>query len=132
MSDRRRYCYASGLGLGVPALEELCARGFPPGLVVSHPAELAHCSGYHDYGALADRLGLPHLRAALDSGEVREALTFHGIDLMVVAGWSGTVPEEVLSSLALGGSGCTRRRCPSAGAGRPSRGRSCATCAPAP
>lgn len=105
MSDRRRYCYASGLGLGVPALEELCARGFPPGLVVSHPAELAHCSGYHDYGALAGRLGLPHLRAALDSGEVREALTAHGIDLMVVAGWSGAVPEEVLSSLALGGVG---------------------------
>ncbi len=105
MSDRRRYCYVSGLGLGVAALEELCARGFPPGLVVSHPAELAHCSGYHDYGALAGRLGLPHLRAALGSPEARQALTDHGIDLMVVAGWSGDVPEEVLSSLALGGVG---------------------------
>ncbi len=105
MSDRRRYCYVSGLGLGVPALEELCARGFPPSLVVSHPAELAHCSGYHDYGTLADRLGLPHLRAALGSPEARQALTDHGIDLMVVAGWSGDVPEEVLSSLALGGVG---------------------------
>nr|WP_150254563.1 formyltransferase family protein [Nocardiopsis deserti] len=105
MSDRRRYCYVSGLGLGVPALEELCAQGFPPSLVVSHPAEFAHCSGYLDYGALAGRLGVPHLRADLDSGEVREALTAHGIDLMVVAGWSGTVPGEVLSSLALGGVG---------------------------
>ncbi len=105
MSDRRRYCYVSGLGLGVPALEELCAQGFPPSLVVSHPAEFAHCSGYLDHGTLAGRLGLPHLRADLDSGEVREALTDHGIDLMVVAGWSGTVPGEVLSSLALGGVG---------------------------
>ncbi len=106
MSDRRRYCYVSGLSLGVPALEELCAQGRPPDLVVSYPAELAHRSGYLDYEAVTRRHDLPHLRAAdIDSEEVREALTKHGIDLMVVAGWSEWIGEHVLSRLSLGGVG---------------------------
>ncbi|NYH54711.1 methionyl-tRNA formyltransferase [Nocardiopsis arvandica] len=106
MSDRRRYCYVSGLGLGAPALEELCAQGRPPSLVVSYPAELAHRSGYLDYEAVTRRHELPHLRAAdLDSDEVGEALAEHGVDLMVVAGWSQPVHDHVLSSLPLGGVG---------------------------
>ncbi|WP_040684455.1 methionyl-tRNA formyltransferase [Nocardiopsis halotolerans] len=106
MSDRRRYCYVSGLGLGVPALEELCAQGRPPSLVVSYPAELAHRSGYHDYGTITAQLDLPHLRSAdVASDEVREALATHDISLMVVAGWSQPVHDDVLSSLELGGVG---------------------------
>lgn len=104
MSDRRRYCYVSGLGLGALALGELCAQGNPPSLVVSYPAELAHRSGYLDYETLTRHHGLPHLRSAdINSGEVREALSTHRIDLLVVAGWSQTVHEQVLSSLPLGG-----------------------------
>lgn len=106
MSDRRRFCYVSGLSLGVPALEELCARNLAPHLVISYPAELAHHSGYLDYGLLAARYDLPHLRSAqIDSDEVHEALSAHGIDLMVVAGWSRPVRGEVLRSLPLGGVG---------------------------
>ncbi|CAL9383640.1 Bifunctional polymyxin resistance protein ArnA [Nocardiopsis dassonvillei] len=106
MVDRRRYCYVSGLGLGVPALEELCARGRPPSLVVSYPAELAHRSGYVDYEAVTRRHGLPHLRAAdLGSDEVRDALLTHGATLLVVAGWSGPVPGSLLSALPQGGFG---------------------------
>ncbi|WP_150243143.1 methionyl-tRNA formyltransferase [Nocardiopsis quinghaiensis] len=106
MSDRRRYCYVSGLSLGAPALEELCAQGRPPSLVVSYPAELAHLSGYLDYETVTRRHGLPHLRAAdLGSDEVGEALSDHGIDLLVVASWSQPVPDHVPSSLPLGGVG---------------------------
>lgn len=106
MSERRRYCYVSGLGLGVPALEELCARGRPPSLVVSYPAELAHRCGYADYGEIARRSGLPHLSTAdLNSDETREALASHGIDLLVVAGWSQLVRERTLAALPLGGVG---------------------------
>ncbi|GHD20350.1 methionyl-tRNA formyltransferase [Nocardiopsis kunsanensis] len=103
---RRRYCYVSGLRLGVPALEELCAQGQPPSLVVSYPAELAHRCGYTDYEDLARSHGLPHVRAAdVGSDEVQDALTEHGIDLMVVAGWSQQVPEHVLERLPLGAVG---------------------------
>ncbi|MFI6576281.1 methionyl-tRNA formyltransferase [Nocardiopsis sp. NPDC050513] len=105
MSDRR-YCYVSGLRLGVPAVEELCAQGRPPSLVVSYPAELAHRCGYFDYEPLTRRHGLAHLRAAdINSDEVRDALATHSIDLMVVAGWSQVVHEQLLSALALGGVG---------------------------
>ncbi|WP_116248606.1 methionyl-tRNA formyltransferase [Nocardiopsis sp. FIRDI 009] len=106
MPDRRRYCYVSGLRLGVPALEELCARGRPPSLVVSYNAELAHRCGYADFDPLTRRLGIPHLRAAdINSDEVRDALSTHGIDLMIVAGWSQLVHEQLLDSLPLGGVG---------------------------
>ncbi|MEV2278617.1 formyltransferase family protein [Nocardiopsis sp. NPDC049922] len=105
MSDRR-YCYVSGLRLGVPAVEELCAQGRPPSLVVSYPAELAHRCGYFDYEPLTRRHGLTHLRAAdLSSDEVRDALATHSIDLMVVAGWSQVAHEQLLSALPLGGVG---------------------------
>ncbi|WP_159942458.1 MULTISPECIES: methionyl-tRNA formyltransferase [unclassified Nocardiopsis] len=104
MADRRRYCYVSGLGLGAPALEDLCAQGRPPGLVVSYPAEFAHRSGYLDFEALARQYDVPHLRAAdLDTEEVRRALAEHGVDLLVVAGWSQPVPVPLVSSLTLGG-----------------------------
>ncbi|MBE2997635.1 formyl transferase [Nocardiopsis sp. HNM0947] len=103
---QRRYCYVSGLRLGVPALEELCAQGRPPSLVVSYPAELAHRCGYTDYEDLARSHGVPHLRAAdVGSDEARDALTAHGIDLMVVAGWSQQIPEPVLEALPLGAVG---------------------------
>lgn len=103
---RRRYCYVSGTRLGVPALEELCAQGQPPSLVVSYPAELAHRCGYTDYDDLAHAHGLPHVRAAdVDSDTVREALAEHDIDLMAVAGWSQQVPEHVLEALPLGAVG---------------------------
>ncbi|MDE3723609.1 formyltransferase family protein [Nocardiopsis sp. N85] len=106
MVDRRRYCYVSGLSLGIPALEELCAQGRPPGLVVSYPAELAHRSGYTDYEAVTRRHDLPHLRAAdLDSDEVRDALTAHDVSLLIVAGWSRPAPERLLTALPLGGVG---------------------------
>ncbi|MFE1170142.1 methionyl-tRNA formyltransferase [Nocardiopsis sp. NPDC058789] len=106
MPDQRRYCYVSGLRLGVPALEELCAQGSPPSLVVSYPAELAHRSGYTDFEEVTRRHGLPHLRAAdINTDEVRDALAAHRIDLMVVAGWSQLVHEDVLASLPLGGVG---------------------------
>ncbi|GAA1462059.1 formyl transferase [Nocardiopsis exhalans] len=106
MPDQRRYCYVSGLRLGVPALEELCAQGRPPHLVVSYPAELAHRSGYVDFEEITRRHDLPHLRAAdINTDEVRDALSAHRIDLMVVAGWSQLVHEQVLSSLPLGGVG---------------------------
>ncbi|OLT29262.1 formyl transferase [Nocardiopsis sp. CNR-923] len=105
MSDRR-YCYVSGLRLGVPAVEELCAQGRPPSLVVSYPAELAHRCGYFDYEPLTRRHGLTHLSAAdINSDEVRDALATHSIDLMVVAGWSQIVHEQLLSALTLGGVG---------------------------
>ncbi|MFD3684851.1 methionyl-tRNA formyltransferase [Nocardiopsis sp. NPDC058631] len=106
MSDRRRYCYVSGLRLGVPALEKLCAQGRPPSLVVSYPAELAHRSGYLDYEAVTRRHDLPHVRAAdVNSDEVREALAAHQVELMVVAGWSQLIHEQVLASLPLGAVG---------------------------
>ncbi|MEU3018237.1 MULTISPECIES: formyltransferase family protein [unclassified Nocardiopsis] len=106
MPDQRRYCYVSGLRLGVPALEELCAQGRPPDLVVSYPAELAHRCGYADFEEVTRRHGLPHLRAAdINTDEVRDALVAHRVDLMVVAGWSQLVHEEVLASLPLGGVG---------------------------
>lgn len=106
MSDRRRYCYVSGLRVGVPALEELCAQGRPPDLVVSYSAELAHLAGYLDYDSVVRRHGLPHLRTAdINSAEVREALSSQQIDLMVVAGWSQLVGEQVLDALPLGGIG---------------------------
>ncbi|WP_026127392.1 methionyl-tRNA formyltransferase [Nocardiopsis lucentensis] len=106
MADRRRYCYVSGLRLGVPGLEELCAQGRPPSLVVSYNAELAHRCGYADFDSLTRRLGLPHLRTAdINSDEARDALSTHGIDLMVVAGWSQLIPEQLLDSLPLGGVG---------------------------
>jgi len=106
MSDRRRYCYVSGLRLGVPALEELCAQGRPPGLVVSYSGELAHRCGYLDYETVIRRHDLPHLRTDdINSDEVRDALAEHGVDLMVVAGWSQLVEERVLARLPLGGVG---------------------------
>lgn len=106
MPDQRRYCYVSGLRLGVPALEELCAQGHPPSLVVSYPAELAHRSGYVDFEEITRRHDLPHVRAAdINTDEVRDALAAHRIDLMVVAGWSQLVHEEVLAALPLGGVG---------------------------
>ncbi|MFE3456934.1 methionyl-tRNA formyltransferase [Nocardiopsis aegyptia] len=106
MADQRRYCYVSGLSLGITALEELCARGRPPSLVLSYPAELAHRSGYADYEAVTRHHGLPHLRVAdINSDEARDALATHGIDLMVVAGWSQIVHEQVLSALPLGAVG---------------------------
>ena len=106
MGNRPRYCYASGLSLGVPALEELCARGRPPALVVSYPAELAHHSGYIDYEAVTRRHGLEHLRAAdLDSDGVRDAITGRGVRLLVAAGWSGPVPRRLLAALPRGGVG---------------------------
>ncbi|WP_028647066.1 methionyl-tRNA formyltransferase [Nocardiopsis sp. CNT312] len=106
MTERRRYCYVSGLRLGVPALEELCAQGRPPDLVVSYPVELAHRCGYTDFEPLTSRHGIPHLRAAdINSDEVRDALSTHRIDLMVVAGWSQLVHEQLLAALPLGGVG---------------------------
>ncbi|MGW9349449.1 methionyl-tRNA formyltransferase [Nocardiopsis flavescens] len=106
MSDRPRYCYVSGLSLGVPALEELCARGRPPCLVVSYPAEFAHLSGYVDHEAVARGNDLPHLRAAdLGSDGVRDALRAHGASLLIVAGRSTTVPGSLLEDLPLGGFG---------------------------
>ncbi|WP_304454516.1 methionyl-tRNA formyltransferase [Nocardiopsis sp. YSL2] len=106
MADRRRYCYVSGLSLGIAALEELCAQGRPPSLVLSYPAELAHRSGYADYETVTRRHGLPHVRVAdINSDEARDALATHGIDLMVVAGWSQIVHEQVLSALPLGAVG---------------------------
>ncbi|GAB3730632.1 methionyl-tRNA formyltransferase [Nocardiopsis nanhaiensis] len=102
----QRYCYVSGLHLGVPALEELCAQGLPPSLVVSYPAELAHRSGYADFDAVTRRHGIAHLRASdINTDEVRDALSEHRIDLMVVAGWSQLVDDEVLAPLPLGGVG---------------------------
>ncbi|MFL1446091.1 formyltransferase family protein, partial [Nocardiopsis protaetiae] len=106
MVDRLRYCYVSGLGLGIPALEELCAQGRPPALVVSYPAELAHRSGYVDYEAVTRRHDLEHLRAAdLGSDEVRDAIAARDISLLVVAGWSSPVPERLLEALPRGGVG---------------------------
>ncbi|MEU0241461.1 formyltransferase family protein [Nocardiopsis sp. NPDC006198] len=106
MSDRRRYCYVSGLRLGVAALEELCAQGRPPALVVSYSGELAHRCGYLDYESVVRRHDLTHLRVSdINSDEVRDALTAHGVDLMVVAGWSQLVQEDVLDPLALGAVG---------------------------
>ncbi len=106
MPEGRRFCYVSGLRLGVPALEELCAQGRPPDLVVSYPAELAHRCGYVDYESVTRRLNLPHLRVAdINGDEARDALASHHIDLMVVAGWSQLVQEEVLASLPLGAVG---------------------------
>lgn len=103
---RRRYCYVSGLRLGVPALEELCAQGQPPSLVVSYPAEFAHRCGYTDYEDLARGSGLPHVRAAdMGSAEAQDALAEHDIDLMVVAGGSHQVPAHVLERLPLGAVG---------------------------
>ncbi|MFE6304599.1 methionyl-tRNA formyltransferase [Nocardiopsis sp. NPDC057823] len=106
VEDRLRYCYVSGLSLGVPALEELCAQGRPPSLVVSYPAELAHRSGYVDYEAVTRRHDLEHLRASdLGSDEVRDALAVRGVALLVVAGWSSPVPERLLAALPRGGVG---------------------------
>ncbi|MFE9640604.1 methionyl-tRNA formyltransferase [Nocardiopsis alba] len=106
MPERRRYCYVSGLRLGIPALEELCARGRPPSLVISYSAELAHRCGYTDFETVTRAHDLPHLRAAdINGDEVGDALSSHGIDLMVVAGWSQLIHEEVLDSLPLGGVG---------------------------
>ncbi|RKS09502.1 methionyl-tRNA formyltransferase [Nocardiopsis sp. Huas11] len=106
MAERRRYCYVSGLSLGITALEELCTRGRPPSLVLSYPAELAHRSGYADYETVTRHHGLPHLRVAdINSDEARDALATHGIDLMVVAGWSQIVHDQVLSALPLGAVG---------------------------
>jgi methionyl-tRNA formyltransferase len=106
VTDRRRYCYVSGLSLGIAALEELCAQGRPPSLVLSYPAELAHRSGYADYETVTRHHDLPHLRVAdINSDEARDALSTHGIDLMVVAGWSQIIHEQVLSSLPLGAVG---------------------------
>lgn len=103
---RRRYCYVSGLRLGVPALEQLCAQGQPPSLVVSYPAEFAHRCGYLDYEDLARAHGLPHVRAAdVGSDEVQDALAEHDIALMAVSGWSQQVPEHVLEALPLGAVG---------------------------
>ncbi|MBR8742142.1 methionyl-tRNA formyltransferase [Nocardiopsis sp. MG754419] len=106
MPERRRFCYVSGLRLGMPALEELCAQGRPPDLVVSYPAELAHRCGYVDYETITRSHDLPHVRAAdINGDEVRDALAAHHIDLMVVAGWSQLVHEDVLAALPLGGVG---------------------------
>src|SRR5699024_8859000 len=52
-SMQRRYCYVSGIRLGVPALEELCARGRPPALVISYTAEYADSSGFNHFEDLA-------------------------------------------------------------------------------
>lgn len=104
--SERQYCYVSGIRLGIPALEELCDRGMPPGLVVSYPVELAHRSGYTDYEPVVRKYDLPLLRCGdINSTEVVEALAEHRIDLMVVAGWSQVVDEQVLASLPLGGVG---------------------------
>ena len=106
MSDQRRYCYVSGLRLGVPALEELCAQGHPPDLVISYSPELAHRCGYVDYEHITRRHDLPHLRATdINGDEIRDALSTHRIDLMVVAGWSQPIHEELLSWLPLGAVG---------------------------
>lgn len=106
MPDRRRYCYVSGLRLGVPALEELCAQGRPPSLVISYSPELAHRCGYIDYENIIAGHDLPHLRVTdLNGDEIRDALAAHRIDLVIVAGWSQPIHEEVLASLPLGGVG---------------------------
>ena len=105
---QRRYCYVSGIRLGVPALEELCARGRPPALVISYTAEYADSSGFNHFEDLARAHDLPHVRACdINSEEVRQSLTAHAIDLMVVAGWSQQVHEQALADLSLGGSDCT-------------------------
>src|SRR5699024_9063432 len=105
-SMQRRYCYVSGIRLGVPALEELCARGRPRALVISYTAEYADSSGFNHFEDLARAHDLPHVRACdTNSEEVRQALTTHAIDLMVVAGWSQQVHEQALADLPLGGVG---------------------------
>lgn len=101
---QRRYCYVSGIRLGVPALEELCAQGRPPSLVISYPAEYADSSGFNHFEDLARTHNLPHVRACdTNSEEARQALATHAIDLMVVAGWSQQVHEQALDDLPLGG-----------------------------
>ena len=103
---QRRYCYVSGIRLGVPALEELCARGRPPALVISYTAEYADSSGFNHFEDLARAHDLSHVRACdINSEEVRQSLTAHAIDLMVVAGWSQQVHEQALADLSLGGVG---------------------------
>src|SRR5699024_4103765 len=55
---------------------------------------------------LARAHDLPHVRACdINSEEVRQSLTAHAIDLMVVAGWSQQVHEQALADLSLGGVG---------------------------
>ena len=86
------------------ALKAICAAGYPPELVVTLPADLAHRhSDYADLIPVANQHGIPiHLTAKSDSAETLSAIAETKPDLILVIGWSQLCGTEFRAIPTLG------------------------------
>jgi methionyl-tRNA formyltransferase len=102
----RPYCFATGVEAGKVALRAVCEAGLVPQLVLGYDKSLASRAGYASLAELASEQGFELIDTAdINSEVVVEAIQRHSPSLLIVAGWSQVVSNQVLDLFPLGGVG---------------------------